>query len=296
MVELAPREGGLYAMGFAGDTFNTAWYAQRLGGDAVDVGYLTALGDDAASDDLEQFIRDAGIQPIAPRRPGRAVGLYLISLKEGERSFSYWRDTSAARSLADDLERLDWLRPKSAVSGSGSGPADVAFFSGITLAILPPEGRARLLDVLRRARAEGVTVAFDPNLRPRLWESAEAMRGWVTEGASVSDILLPSHEDEADHFGDASPAATAARYVSAGAGLVVVKDGPGPVRIVDQGGEHLVPPQTGVVPVDTTAAGDSFNARFLTGLLRGETSEAAAHAACAVSAQVIVSPGALVPI
>lgn len=122
-------------------------------------------------------------------------------------------------------------------------------------------GRSRLLAALRDARRAGVTAAFDPNLRPRLWPDGETMRDGIMRGAAVADVALPSFEDEATHFGDREPAATAARYPATGAGLVVVTNGAGPVHVTGPGGTTDLPVAATEV-VDTTAAGDSFNARF----------------------------------
>jgi 2-dehydro-3-deoxygluconokinase len=69
---------------------------------------------------------------------------------------------------------------------------DLAYFTGITLAILPPADRTRLLTALRRFRSGGGIVVFDPNLRPKLWASADEMIQTVMQAAAVSDIALPS--------------------------------------------------------------------------------------------------------
>lgn len=286
MVELAPQPGGLYAMGFAGDTFNTAWYARRCLPDGWRVAYLSAVGQDAVSDGMVAFIESAGIDAAnVLRLPDRTVGLYLISLTNGERSFAYWRGQSAARMLASDPDRL-----ARALSG-----VRVAYLSGITLAILDAPDRARLLAALATARAAGTTVVFDPNLRPRLWPDIPSMCAAIMQGAGAADVVLPSHEDEAAHFGDADPAATAARYAGAGAGLVVVKNGAAEMLALSGGQvSRLMPPPVPQV-VDTTAAGDSFNAGFLAAWLEGADLKTAMTRGAAVAAHVIAARGALVP-
>lgn len=284
MLELSPDpEPGVFRTGFAGDTFNTAWYARKLAGPEVTVAYLTAIGTDDISAKLEAFVKAAGIVPEFLHRPDRTIGLYMINLDKGERSFSYWRDNSAARSLADDLEDLPGLQP-----------GDIAFFSGITLAILPASGRARLFAALARARARGVCIAFDPNLRPRLWRDDAEMCDLVMQGAGLTDIALPSFDDEARFFGDADPAACAARYHGAGAATVVVKDGAKPVLVHTNDTRLSVAPAPVAQIVDSTAAGDAFNAGFLVGLKAGLSPEQAARRACDVAGRVITQRGALV--
>ena len=285
MVEMAPSGDGTYRLGFAGDTLNTAWYAKRALGHDWDVAYVTAVGEDEISRRMTDFIRDAGIGTGFIRElPGKTVGLYLIQLTDGERSFAYWRSDSAARKLAADPELL-----AEAMAG-----ARMIYFSGITLAILSPEHRATLLEAVSAARENGATVAFDPNLRPRLWDGPETMRRAVMDAAAVSDIILPSHEDEAHAFGDATPAATASRYGDAGASVVIVKNGPGEIVSLAAGdiGRHQ-PVRVDQV-VDTTAAGDSFNAGFLSAYLeRGELTHAV-RAGAELAARVVSKRGALV--
>ena len=104
MVELAPvANGEQFNMGYAGDTFNTAWYLRRLLGKDYQINYFTAIGTDALSDKMLRFFKHAGIgTDCILRRDARGVGLYMIQLQDGERSFSYWRSDSAARTLAAD--------------------------------------------------------------------------------------------------------------------------------------------------------------------------------------------------
>ena len=289
MVELAPAGGAsdLYRMGYAGDTFNAAWYARRELPAEWRVAYGTCVGRDAVSDDMVAFMAAAGIDTGTVRRVAdRTVGLYAIALRDGERSFTYWRGQSAARRLADDPDWLDAI-----LSGVG-----LAMFSGITLAILPPDGRERLRAALVRARAAGTLVAFDTNLRPGLWRDAGEMRAAVRAGAAAADIVLPSFDEEAAEFGDAVPEDTIARHRAAGASLVAVKNGVGPLHLwsAAEGTVRLQPVPAPRV-VDTTAAGDSFDAGLLAALARGASLEAAARRAMALSAQVVQARGALVP-
>jgi 2-dehydro-3-deoxygluconokinase len=286
MVELAPAEQpGQFSLGFAGDTFNTAWYIRRALGSDWRVDYVTALGQDALSDQMVAFIGKAGIGTgFIQRLPDRTPGLYMINLTGAERSFSYWRDQSAALLLARDHGAL-----QQALAG-----ARLIYLSGITLAILEEPDRATLFYALDLARKSGSQIAFDSNLRPRLWTDKSTMCDAVMRCAAVADIAMPSFEDEATAFGDTDPGATAARYAGAGVPLVVVKNGAGPVlaRTI-QGTITYVPPRISAA-VDTTAAGDSFNAGFLAAHLGGMPLEQALASGSRVSGRVIGVRGALV--
>ena len=192
MAELAPLDrSGEFKIGYAGDTFNTAWYLAQIAPD-IEIDYLPAVGDDRISHEMRAFMRASGINDTHIREiAGATVGLYLIHLVNGERSFSYWRGQSAAKQLAVDSHALEQAMKE----------ADLIYFSGITLAILDTHSRENLFSALSRARATGKCVAFDTNLRPRLWSSADEMKRVIMQAASHSDIVLPSFDDEAEWFG-----------------------------------------------------------------------------------------------
>ena len=284
MVEMAPAaEPGRFHMSFAGDTFNTAWYLHRQKPQwAVD--YLTAIGTDNASENMAAFLKAEGLGTDSLIHvPERTVGLYMIELAEGERSFSYWRSQSAARLLAADKSMLE-ARFKD---------RDMIYFSGITLAILEGEGRKNLLSSLEAARANGAQIIFDPNLRPKLWSDLGTMCETVMAAAQISGIVLPSHDDEVTFFGDLNPQATVERYLDAGVSTVIGKNGGGEILYSHEGQSGVVYPDRVTEIVDSTAAGDSFNAGFLAGLEDGNIDDAI-KAGCELAGKVICGRGALV--
>ena len=288
MVEMAPvASEGQFRMGYAGDTLNTAWYLRRLLGAGDQVDYFTAIGTDAISDKVMDFLQQAGIgTECILRRDDKGVGLYMIQLQDGERSFSYWRSDSAARTLAAEPAPLR----------ATLDDADAAYFSGITLAILPPADRTNLLTALRWFRSGGGIVVFDPNLRPTLWTSPDEMTYTVMQAAAVSDIVLPSYDDETLWFGDNNLEETLDRYIRAHVGCCIVKNGANRILAAD-GGQCLgYYPNSNVKVVDSTAAGDSFNAGFIAASLQGANLREAVQAGALVAAQVVAKRGALVDI
>jgi 2-dehydro-3-deoxygluconokinase len=273
-----------WRLGFAGDTLNTAWYAQACLPKGWQVDYLTRLGQDMFSQQFLNFLGDhsIGCDHIAVDDT-RTIGLYAIQLTAGERSFSYWRSQSAARLLAEDTALMD----------RAFAQADCIYLSGITLAIIPPSGREALLSRLQNARAQGKMTAFDPNIRPSLWENPTALREWLTRAAGAAQIVLPSYDDEATWFGDLSLSETASRWSNAGAQEVVVKNGGGTIaaRAAGEYREFHLPEDS---PVDSTGAGDSFNGAYIAARLSGSTCKDAVTQAHAIARKVIAAHGALV--
>lgn len=281
MVELASNGAGAYLRGFGGDTLNTAVYLARLG---VAAAYVTALGDDAYSDEMIARWEAEGLDCASVKRvPGRMPGLYMIERDDkGERRFFYWRDRAPARELMD--------LPEGALEAALAG-CDWLYFSGITLSLYGEAGRANFRALLERLKARGVKLAFDGNYRPRGWANAAAARAAFEAILPLIDLALPTFEDEQMVFGDAAPEATAARLHAAGVGEVVVKQGASGALV---GGQWVTPPRA-VPVVDTTAAGDSFNAAYLAARLKGAPPQAAAQAGHRLAGAVIQHPGAIIP-
>lgn len=285
MAELQLARDGLYSLGFGGDTLNTAWYVRALTApDEVAVEYLTSIGSDQLSQDFLAFLKTHKIgtrfvQEVA----GRNLGLYLITLQDSERSFTYWRNASAAKLLAQDEGRL-----RSALS-----QADVIYFSGVTLAILEPDHRQIFLNVLGEMKQRGVMIAFDSNVRRKLWPSDHAMKEAMIAGYKIATLALPTFDDDRALFEDAIPIDCAKRIAAYGAKEIVVKDGARPCLVSVNGSISTVSPDPVERIVDTTGAGDSFNAGYLAARMSGKEPLAAAKMAHLVAGRVIGSRGAL---
>lgn len=291
MVELASAgQEELMRLSFAGDVLNSLWYAKKSFseiGAGWQPGFMSAVGTDPMSNQMLDFLGDAKIDTTYVRRiVDHRPGLYMIHLDGAERSFSYWRDSSAAKLLAADEGFLN----------NAVDAADALYFSGITLAILSDGDRAAMLGALSKAKSAGKMVAFDPNIRPALWADADAMRDAIMQAASCSTLVLPSYDDEATHFGDASLEATAARYRNQGCQTVIVKNGEGDMYILHADQDFVLDTPTVALPLDTTGAGDSFNGAFLASYLTTGDVKLAARAGQACAAKVICHYGALMPL
>lgn len=284
MLELSGQTGPNWRMGFAGDTFNTLWALHALSGERPAT-YVSAFGDDPFSQGQISFFAENGIGiGASPVIPGARPGLYAITLTGAERAFTYWRSDAAARRLASDPTALAKSLENQAL----------VYFSGITLAILDGAARKTLLAAIAKARAAGSLVAFDPNYRPRLWQSREEAQAAILGALAVTDIALPTFPDEQMLFGDTAPQVTAERLGKL-VSEVVVKNGEEPALIATGGTLQPVPAQHVAVPVDTTGAGDSFNGGYLAARLAGHVPAEAVQRAHHVAAAVVQVRGALAP-
>lgn len=290
MMELRHRSPSDLDLAFGGDTLNTAAYLARLGASAgLAVDYVTALGDDPYSDAMLAMWKGEGIGTgLVQRLPGKLPGLYAIRTDDkGERSFFYWRSAAAARDMLDGAHGMKILE---ALPGYGW-----IYFSGITLSILSEKPRHALLEGLAAAKAKGAKLAFDPNFRPRGWpDRAEAKRVF-TQALTLADLALPSFADEKLLFGDPDREATALRIRGIGVPEVVVKDAENPCLVVTASDEYEVIGRPVEKPVDTTGAGDSFNAAYLAARIKGASPAEAAAAGHVLAEEVILHPGAVIP-
>lgn len=268
-------------MGYGGDTLNTAIHMARAG---IDTAYLTALGSDPMSRSLKANWAAEGLDiTFVLDHPSRSTGLYAISTDAvGERSFTYWRDSSAAREM--------FTLPQSAAALEQAQTADLVAFSLITLAILPQHAREQLFALARRVRASGGKVAFDGNYRPRLWSGPVEARAARDAAIAVATIGLPTLEDEAALSGEPDAAAVAAHWQGLGCAETVVKLGALGCRLPEG---DLIAPDAVLDPVDTSGAGDAFNAGYLVARLEGADPAEAARAGHTVAGWTIMRSGAI---
>jgi len=282
MLELSASVEG-WRIGYGGDTLNTAIQLARAGHGTA---YLTALGGDALSGRMIDAWRAEGLDTsLVLAHPERLPGIYAIDVDAaGERSFLYWRESSAARAMFD-LPAMD-------AAVASAQEADLLGFSLITLAILPERGRQALLDLANRVRAKGGRVAFDGNYRPRLWNSPSEAREARDLAIATADIGLPTLADEVALGSASFPRYVLAHWQELGCSEVVVKLGPAGCLLPDG---RIVAPDRPLVPVDTSGAGDAFNAGYLAARLDGATIEQAARAGHALAGRTIMQPGAIPP-
>ncbi|ABQ68250.1 2-keto-3-deoxygluconate kinase [Rhizorhabdus wittichii RW1] len=290
MVELSRsgEHGGIagWETHHGGDALNSAIHLARFG---LETGFISALGADPLSRALRRSWAEEGLDLThLLTHPDRNAGLYAIETDaEGERSFAYWRSDSAARAMLD--------LPEAEAALAHAARCDLLYLSLISLAILPPAGRERLAGLCRDVRAHGGRVAFDSNFRPRLWSSPAEARAAVEAIGPLVDIALPTQVDEAALFGPEPIDAVADRWVGWGVAEVAVKSGADGCLVATRDGRHRIAPPRAVVAVDSSGAGDAFNAGYLAARLAGRAPAQAAPAGHELAAWTILRRGAIPP-
>lgn len=285
MLELSSSSDPLYKLGFGGDTLNTAIYMARSGGT---VDYVTALGDDHFSEKMIAAWRQEGVgTALVMRKPGTLPGLYAIQTDEkGERRFYYWRQNSPARTLLEDWpEILPQLNAYSYI-----------YLSGITLSLYSDSALTQLWSFLDGYRANQGKVIFDSNYRPAGWKNIERARAVFSAMLTRTDIALPGFDDEKALYGEHTKAECVQRYIEAGAQEIVVKDGENGCLLYSNGETTNIPVPHKIKPIDTTAAGDSFNGAYLAARLQNKSPLIAVASGQACAALVIQHRGAIVPL
>jgi 2-dehydro-3-deoxygluconokinase len=253
----------------------------RLG---VSTSYLTALGTDSWSDAMIALWEKEGVDTSLVRRvPGRMPGLYIIQNdSEGERHFSYWRDNSPAREV---FAREDQGLAQAFLQ------FDRIYFTGVSLSLYGPEGRARLFDYLQRANDAGAWIVFDTNYRAAGWPDAKEADRSFRKAIEMADILFASHDDMKGVFGSSGDAL----FNIAPSAEKIMKLPDASARLVWRNHDEVVAPLPVKKVVDTTAAGDSFAAGYLAARLAGKPPLIATGIAHRLANVVIQQAGAIIP-
>jgi 2-dehydro-3-deoxygluconokinase len=285
MVEVGLLGPGQAAVGFGGDSFNSAVYLRRLG---LSVAYGTALGaEDPFSAGIMKLMAEEGLETGLIRQvAGRLPGLYAIDRDlAGERRFFYWRAESPAR---DFFALADREALRQAVTG-----AKLIYLSGVSLAVVGAAGRSVLGELLVEARQAGAAIAFDPNHRPQLWDSPEQARAAVEAVIPLCRYISTQVSDLTGLYGEDGEA-KAAEWAGLGA-EVVLRAANHAVTVRDAETVLRLSPEPPVRALDTTGAGDAFNAGYLYARMTAREPRAAVAIARRLANIVVQHIGAIIP-
>ena len=279
MVEMKNTSPNTYEKGYAGDTFNFAYYMRQLCPADWDIQYGTVFGNQAEDQNAINFIKskNIGIDRIQSH-PSKTIGLFLLSnTDDGEKQYGYWRSDSAARTFFNTVQSFDDF--------------DMVYLSGITAAI--SNDKETLITSIKNTYNSGVKIAYDLQHRRQLWSLTDGKEFFtqIIEFCNVVKISdeewewLYQNEKTIDQLSIQHPNIE-----------IILTCGENPSqRWLNGECTDICPTKTVDKVIDSSAAGDSFIATYLTNTLLGKTPMTALENASAVSSKVLQYKGSLIP-
>jgi 2-dehydro-3-deoxygluconokinase len=285
MVLFAAQDGGpldavqRFARSTAGAELNVAIGLARLG---LKSAYLTRLGDDSFGRFISAAMKREGIDARhVAIDAARSTGFMLKSRSDdgSDPQIEYHRRGSAASAIDASALTADTLRGVRHLH-----------LTGIYVAV-SPSARAFVFALAQAARDAGVTISFDPNLRPSLWPSQGEMVSCLDALSRFADWVLPGVEEGRLLTGGETPQDIAAHYLERGARGVVVKLGARGAFYASTDAQGVSPGVPVARVVDTVGAGDGFAVGVISALLEGLSLADAAARGNAIGARVVQFPG-----
>ncbi len=252
LVDLIVRADGSITAVPGGGPYNSARAVGRLG---TPVSWIGGLSSDRFGRDLEAGLAGAGVDLSMAQRTDLPTTLALAEIGvDGAASYRFYTDSTSAPAV--------YPEPL-----AGGLPTDTsAVLTGTLGFVLEP--MATTLEAMVAALPPGLLLMIDPNCRPSITRDPDAFRARLARVLARADIVKVSTEDLAFLVpGETAEAATG--WVQAlGPRVLLITDGPAPVRVLVDGVAHEVA-APGVEVVDTIGAGDTFGGAFLACLVQG---------------------------
>lgn len=277
-------EASTFVRCFGGAPMNTAVGVSRLG---VSSGAIAAVGDDPFGEyiinELEKNRVDTS-HIVIKKRTRTTIAFVINQPITGEKTSFFYRKPWVGQTADSALELND-------IDFQYVSKARVVHISGHSLSQNP--ARKAILSTVKYAKENGVKISFDPTLRADCWNSEATIKKMYIKMLRIADIATFSDEESKFMFGTNDPIEVAEKALKFGVNIVGVKRGPKGSLIKSKEGPEISVPAFKVDVIDTTGAGDGWDAGLLVGLLRGFELEECATIANAVGALVVTKRGAI---
>ena len=185
MIEISNIKNSLYNQSFAGDTLNFCNYLDKK---KLNAFFLSAIGKSEINQSLLDFVKSKKISTKYIKKINQfEVGLYLIKNKDnGEKQFFYWRDESAAKQYFNNIDFLNLYKELKNF--------DYIYFSGITLSIIHISKLNNFIKLLKLLKSKKIKIVFDFNIRPSRWNKKN-LNIFLDSVLKFVDICFLSGED-----------------------------------------------------------------------------------------------------
>lgn len=259
-----------YFLEMGGSTCIFACQAAKLG---LRAGILGRVGDDAYGHLILRRLQDCGVDTrfvAIDRRLKTGLGLAL-NREDGDRAILTYGGS------------LNAIYPQDVSDGFLASARHLHYGSYY----LQTNLLAHVPDIFKRARGLGLTISLDTN-----WDPAEAWDGGLLRALAYTDVLLVN-ENEALAMTRSASIVEAAGELLKYVRVVAIKRGPQGAYVADRDRAVAVPVAPAERVVDTVGAGDSFDAGFIAGWLRGLPMERCATIGNACGRATLAAPGGL---
>jgi len=277
-------EAPIFEKCFGGAPMNTIVGVSRLG---VNGGAITAVGDDPFGQFLKRELEQNKVDVSQVKvKKGRRTTISFVANEpaSGERVFFFYRKPWTGETADSALEPTD-------IDPNYIAKASILHVSGFALSQNPC--REAIFKAIKCARKIGVKVSFDPTLRVDVWDSIATLRRTYSRALRLSDIATFSKEEAEFILGASKTEEAARRALRYGIGIVGIKLGDKGSFTMSGDGRRVQASAFRVKAIDTTGAGDGWNAGFLVGLCKGWDLEKCVTVANAIGALVVTKRGAI---
>ena len=284
MLELTNAKKGLYSQSIAGDTLNFSAYLDKK---IFEVSYLTAVGTSEMSKRALNFIQKKKIETnLASQINSHEIGLYVIENNNvGEKIFYYWRDNSAAKFFFDNQNILKYLKDLQKFQ--------YIYFTGITLSLFETKNFDNFINFLNLLKDKKIKIIFDLNIRIKRWSKKKLIL-YFSKILPLTDILFSSGEDLNLWKGKTSLQSFESLIQKYDIKHGIYRNNARYNYSFYNNKKYFIKNKIIKKVVDTSGAGDGYNAAYLSNFVKFNNIQKALKAASEVGARIVMKKGAIV--
>ena len=283
MIEISNVKNNLYNQSFAGDTLNFCNYLDKK---KLNAFFLSAIGKSEINQSLLDFIKSKNISTKYIKQINQfEVGLYLIKNKDnGEKQFFYWRDESAAKQYFNNIDFINLYKELKNF--------DYIYFSGITLSIIHVSKLNNFIKLLKLLKSKKIKIVFDFNIRPTRWNKKN-LNNFFDSVLKFVDICFLSGEDMSywkNKNGIKSYEQIVRKYKIKHS---IFRKNAKFTYVFLNKNKYVFKNKLLKKVVDTSGAGDGFNAAYLSNFIANNDPILALKAGSTLGSKIVMKKGAI---
>ena len=283
MIEMTNVEKELYNYSVAGDTLNFTSYLDQS---IFNKFYLTAIGSSDINKGVISFFKKKKINTdLVKKISSKEIGLYLIkNTKRGEKKFYYWRDDSAANFFFNHINKSLFINKYT---------FDYIYLTGITLSILDFKNIDKFITNLSVLRKKNSKIIFDFNIRIKRW-SKKNLNLYLNKILPNIDILFCSGEDLVCWKKNNN--IKTFQYILKKFNIyhAIYRKNEEYNYSFYKNKKYMIKNKPIKKVVDTSGAGDGYNAAYLSSFIISNNPQIALNEASKIGAKIVMKKGAIV--